>query len=261
MTQRVAERRQNLAQGEASAASETLGFPSLKNLARFSGRKTFLSPAKAGSLNACRINLGLRSACPGLNCAVRSADSLRRTSNKSPRPWVLIFLVLVCAFAACTRQSGGITAGTGGIPQLSATPTQVSSSADVVRVTTYSVQTAAGSSTKAVVRLGISSGYHVHANPATYPYLIATEVKAGTGEGITAEKPAYPTATKQKFEFAEEPLAVYQGMVDIELPLKISSALSAGQHSLPVSVRVQACDNEKCFPPVTLDAKILVDVK
>ena len=175
---------------------------------------------------------------------------------------VLFGLSLAIIFSAsCKRSAGGITAGTGGIPQLSATPTQVSSSADVVRVTTYSVQTAPGSSTRAMVRLAISSGYHVHANPATYPYLIATEVKAGTGDGITAEKPTYPAATKQKFEFAEEPLAVYEGMVDIELPLKISSAVHAGQRSVPISVRVQACDNEKCFPPVTLDAKILVDVK
>jgi cytochrome c biogenesis DsbD-like protein len=174
----------------------------------------------------------------------------------------LFVLSLAIIFStSCKRNESGISSGTGGIPQLPATPAQVSSSADVVRVTTYSVQTAAGNSTSAVVRLAISSGYHVHANPATYPYLIATEVKAGTADGITAEKPTYPAAIKQKFEFAEEPLAVYEGMVDIELPLKIGSAVHAGPRSLPVSVRVQACDNEKCFPPVTLDAKILIEVK
>lgn|GEM_PF-313708 len=265
--QRAAERRQNLAQGEASAASETLGSCFHKILARVSGRKN-LSPAKAGLKGlsnriprAALRSTSFRFACPGLNSAVRSADSLRRTSHKVSRFGLPILLVLVCAGASCTRRSdGGITSGTGGFPTTSSTPAEVSSSAQVVNISTQRVQSAPGGSSEAIIKLAITPGYHVNANPATYPYLIATEVKPGNSEGITTGAPAYPTATKQKFEFADEPLAVYEGNIEIKLPLKIS-ATSAGERTLPITVRIQACDTEKCFPPATINAKIPVEVK
>ncbi len=255
--------RQNLAQGEASAASETVGSCFLKNLARFSGRKTFLSPAKAGSQNHCNAHPGLGFACPGLNSAVRSADSLSCTSTKFYPLCLLVLLVFAFTFAGCSRHSGGIGSGSGGFPPSSATPAlvQVSSSAEVVRVTADALRTAPGGSAEALVKLAITSGYHVNANPATYPYLIATEIKAGNVEGISTGLPTYPVAAKKKFEFADEPLAVYEGDIEVKLPLKIDASLTSGPRSLPVTVRVQACDTEKCFPPATINANIPIEVK
>src|SRR5215813_3652721 len=132
----------------------------------------------------------------------------RGTSNMFYRS--LIFLVVMAlACAGCTRRSsGGISSGTGGFPPSSVTPVtgQISSSAEVVKVTTSPVHGSPGSSADAVVRLAITPGYHVNANPATYSYLIATEVQPGNIEGLSVGMLIYPTATKQKFEFAEEPL-------------------------------------------------------
>ena len=228
--------RQNLAQGEASAASETLGSCSLKNPARFSGRKTFLSPAKAGSLSA--------STHRHLFCA-------------------MILASIVCLCFGCNRgNSGGISSGTGGFAPSANTPAsgQVSSSTEVVKVSADAVQSSPGTSADAIIRLAINSGYHINANPATYSYLIATEVKIGNSEGISAGTPTYPVAAKQKFEFADEPLAVYEGNIEVKLPLKIGPSVT-GQRSLPITVRVQACDTEKCFPPATLNATVPVEVK
>jgi hypothetical protein len=92
--------------------------------------------------------------------------------------------------------------------------------------------------------------------------LIATELKAEKVEAITTDKPKYPVAKTQHFEFAEEPLAVYEGDVQIRLPLNVGvEKVAPGERSLPITVRVQACDNEKCFPPATLAATIPVAVK
>ena len=175
---------------------------------------------------------------------------------------ILISLILTCVCAGCTRRSnGGIGSSTGGFPPSSTTPSQVSSSAEVVKVTTDPVHSSLGSSVQAVVRLAIASGYHVNANPATYSYLIATKVTTGNSEGISAGAPTYPPSTKQKFEFAAEPLAVYEGEIEVKLPLKIDPHAAAGERSLPVAVRVQACDTEKCFPPATINAAIPIEVK
>ena len=115
-----------------------------------------------------------------------------------------------------------------------------------------------GSSGDVMIMLNIETGYHVNANPATYPYLIATEVTADKVEGLDTGKAIYPPAKKQKFEFADEPLAVYEGQVEVRLPIKIAGK---GSRSLPLKVRVQACDHEKCFPPATLNTSVSVELK
>ena len=134
---------------------------------------------------------------------------------------------------------------------------EVRSSADVVSLGGTGTAISGGNNDEALVMLNIEPGYHVNANPATYPYLIATEVTADNVEGIEVGKAIYPPAKKQKFEFAGEPLAVYEGQVEVRLPIKAAK----GSRSLPLKVRVQACDHEKCFPPATLNTNVAVEGK
>ena len=181
----------------------------------------------------------------------------------------LIFsLLLVLALAGCKH---GIHSGTGGWPPASSSsPTGISSSASVVKVRAADVSIPANGSADATVTLSISPGYHINANPATFPYLIATEVSQPDKlEGLPVlGKPIYPAAVTKKFVFAERPLAVYEGDVTIKLPIHLESKAKSdvqftrGAHiSIPLTVRVQACDTEKCYTPDTLKTTIAVDVK
>ena len=140
-------------------------------------------------------------------------------------------------------------------------PANVRSSADVVKATVVPANIAVGSTGEATVTLSIASGYHVNANPATYNYLIATEVTPGRAEEITVGQPVYPAAVKQKFQFADDPLAVYEGQTQIKLPLTAAANAARGAHSLPLNIRVQACDQEKCFPPDTVRTTASVEIK
>jgi len=138
----------------------------------------------------------------------------------------------------------------------------VSSSLDVVKIKTDSVAIAVGGNANGKVVLAITPGFHINANPATFPYLIATTLEVGNGYGlITAGKPVYPAAQTREFQFADKPLAVYQGEVSLGLPLSATTKATRGPVSLPISVTVQACDEEKCYPPGKLNATIAVEVK
>src|SRR5262249_36308449 len=77
----------------------------------------------------------------------------------------------------------------GGASLPSASPTQVSSSDQVVKVFGHIIPS---SSTPGSLELNISPGFHINANPATFPYLIATEVQPGTIDGVTVGKIDYP---------------------------------------------------------------------
>jgi cytochrome c biogenesis DsbD-like protein len=194
--------------------------------------------------------------CPGLNSSARYAGSLNSLCLH------LLFLGAVFAsflFCAACHKSSPVnqprqTAASPGAPK-------IRSSADVVKVTPQSMSIPTGGNADASVTISISSGYHVNANPATFNYLIATELTPQQAQGLTAGKPVYPSAEKRKFQFADQPLAVYEGDAHIKLPLHAAANAAKGIRPLPITLRVQACDNEKCYPPATLNSYISVEVK
>jgi hypothetical protein len=169
----------------------------------------------------------------------------------------LVFAIQGCSGVHTVIHSGNDDAH----PSASPAQAGISSSASVVKVQPASISIPAGGNADATVTLSVSPGYHINANPATFSYLIPTAVNPGTTGGIIAGKPIYPTAQKKKFQFADEPLAVYEGEVQIRLPLRVEANAGKGAQSLPIEVRVQACDSEKCYAPDTLKTAIAIDVK
>ncbi|HJQ35472.1 MAG TPA: protein-disulfide reductase DsbD domain-containing protein [Pyrinomonadaceae bacterium] len=118
----------------------------------------------------------------------------------------------------------------------------------------------AGGKGEASVRLDIAQGFHVHANPASDKFFIATEVRAEPQEGLTPGKPVYPKPVSKKLSFSEKPLALYEGSVVIKLPLTAAKDATKGRHTLRARVRVQPCDDTACQPPREIDAPIPVTV-
>jgi hypothetical protein len=159
-------------------------------------------------------------------------------------------LAALVALCACRNSSGPVASS-------SPSPKQISSSDQVVKAFSHFIPSA---SPPANVELVITPGFHINANPATFPYLIATEVEPGKVEGITVgDKLAYPPPKMENFSFSEKPLAVYEGSVTISIPLT-AAAGAKGQRTIPFKIRVQACDTEQCYPPATLDAALPVEI-
>jgi DsbC/DsbD-like thiol-disulfide interchange protein len=133
--------------------------------------------------------------------------------------------------------------------------------ADIVRAEATGLEIAAGGAAEASVRVIISDGYHISANPATLSYQIATQITVEPDDLFTMGKPVYPPSITKKFDFEPQPFAVYEREAVIKLPLRAKAGASAGPHSLRAKVRVQACDDQACYPPRTLNTSIPVTVK
>jgi hypothetical protein len=131
----------------------------------------------------------------------------------------------------------------------------------VVKATAKEVTIPAGHDGDAIVQLNIENGYHVNANPPTFPYLKATELEIPQSSGVRVSFIVYPDPLTKTFPFAEKPLAVYEGATDIKAKLKVDKTTKPGQHDLPAKVQVQACDNQVCYAPGTLDITIPLIVK
>ncbi len=133
-------------------------------------------------------------------------------------------------------------------------PGAAAASSEVVAVTAHLNGAAkAGGRADLVVALKIKPSFHINANPASESYLIATQVLVGQGAGLKAGKPSYPRPTLKHFSFFPKPLKVYQGALQIHVPVAFSSAYRGA--ALAGSLKYQACNDKSCLPPVTLKWK------
>lgn len=167
-------------------------------------------------------------------------------------------IAIVCfLFAACAKPAADKNqpASTG-----SKEPRQIAST-DVVAANPEELTLAKGESAYAIVRLQIRNGYHINANPPTYPYLKATELELTPANGISVDFVSYPDPLTKKFEFAEEPLKVYEGETILKAMLQAGSAAEAGRHNLSGKLRVQACDDTVCYAPGVMDLSVPVNIK
>ncbi|MGH9380600.1 MAG: thioredoxin family protein [Thermoanaerobaculia bacterium] len=129
-----------------------------------------------------------------------------------------------------------------------------------VSVATDRTAYAPGESARLLVELAIEDGWHVNANPATFDYLIPTSASARVPEGWPAAESEYPPGVMRTFAFADEPLSVYEGTVTLALRTAVPAGAADGDVEIPVTVTYQACDHQRCLPPITKNYPVALTV-
>lgn len=168
----------------------------------------------------------------------------------------LSLLVLCCLLTACAKAPSNQPAAPIGVD-----PPSIKST-DVVQATPQEATIARGESGDVIVPIKITHGYHVNANPPTFPYLKATELELPQSDGISVEFISYPDPLKKSFSFTEgKELAVYEGDVVLKAHLKAEKSAQPGKRNLSAKLRVQACDDKVCYAPGVLDVNVPVNIK
>ena len=140
---------------------------------------------------------------------------------------------------------------------------QIPSGREVVSPSAYvSLEPVArGSSFQLAVVLKIRPGFHINARKPSADYLIPTDLRANLPAGFkSAGEISYPKGELRTFAFTKTPLNVYQGKVVLRVPLTAQSDAPLGAQHIPLKLRYQACSNEVCLPPVTLDVDAQVTI-
>lgn len=119
---------------------------------------------------------------------------------------------------------------------------------------------AAGETFAATITLRIRSGYHINAQKPSEDYLIGTTANVSTPKGFSVVRSSYPKARMGSFSFSETPIAVYDGNAQIAVTLKADAAAPVGVTTIPAKVEFQACNDDQCLPPSTVDVSFTVDV-
>jgi len=145
---------------------------------------------------------------------------------------------------------------------LPSAPAQMPSGRDVVAPSAYVSldPVARGSAFQLAVVLKIRNGFHINARQTSADYLIATDLRADTPAGFKPGDISYPKGELHTFAFSKKPLNVYEGKVILRMTVSALPDAPLGAQHIPLKLRYQACSNEVCLPPVTLDVDATLTV-
>jgi thioredoxin:protein disulfide reductase len=142
-------------------------------------------------------------------------------------------------------------------------PVPAQGSAKVVKVTVgesvYKVKR--GGAVHVEVIVDVEDGYHINSNRPAEKYLIPTALKVERMTGLKTTPVVYPKAKLQKFEFSPKPLSVFEGKVVLKLTARALAAINPGSQALKAKLTVQACNNQLCLRPQTIDVSIPLQVE
>lgn len=144
---------------------------------------------------------------------------------------------------------------------LYSTPRPQSSGAVPVTGSLVPDTTKKGRMVKAAVVMDIPQGLHVQSNKPLDKFLIATKLEVETPAGIKISPIAYPRAVMRNLRFSKSKVAVYEGKATIRFNVTIPANYTGGSGEIRGKLRFQACNDESCFPPITREVKMWLNVE
>ena len=122
-------------------------------------------------------------------------------------------------------------------------------------------KTKKGRIVRATVVMDIPNGLHVQSNKPLDKFLVATKLDVETPGGMSVGPITYPRALSRKLKFSKGMVAVYEGRAMIRFNITVPANYSGGSGEIKGKLRFQACNDESCFPPVTREVKMWLNVE
>lgn len=117
-----------------------------------------------------------------------------------------------------------------------------------------------GGNAQVAVEIRIRAPWHINAHKVTEDFLVPTEVAFELPAGFTLRGIVYPAGSEKKLDFAEAALRLYDGTVRVGAVVDVGEGAAIGETTITARVTYQACDNEKCLLPQTIDVAIPVRI-
>ena len=107
----------------------------------------------------------------------------------------------------------------------------------------------------------IPSGLHVQSNKPLDKYLVPTKLDIDAPQGVRVGGIIYPRPLMRKLKFSKNQVAVYEGRATIRFNVTVPASFNGNSAELKGRLRFQACNDEACFPPVTREVKMWLNVE
>lgn len=109
----------------------------------------------------------------------------------------------------------------------------------------------------AEVRLNVElmPGFHVNSDKPADAYLIPLRLRWEPGS-LVATETVFPKAESRSYSFSQKPVSVFTDKFPIVTKFKSADGAPVGPGFLTGKLRYQACTEDRCFPPKTVEIKL-----
>jgi hypothetical protein len=111
------------------------------------------------------------------------------------------------------------------------------------------------------VVMEIPSGLHVQSNRPLDKFLVPTKLEIEAPQGVRIGSIIYPRALMRNLKFSKGKVAVYEGRALIRFNVTVPASFSGSSAEIKGRLRFQACNDEACFPPVTREVKMWLNIE
>jgi len=118
-----------------------------------------------------------------------------------------------------------------------------------------------GTAAEAKIAVSVQPGFHVNSNTPSADYLIPLKLTWAPGGALEPGAVVFPKPQMEKYEFSDEPLSVFTGDFNLIARFKVPAAASQGPGIMLGKLRYQACNNNSCFPPKTVEVRLSYQVR
>jgi thiol:disulfide interchange protein DsbD len=122
-------------------------------------------------------------------------------------------------------------------------------------------KTRKGRTVRVTVVMEIPSGLHVQSNRPLDKYLVATKLDIETPPGMNVGPVTYPRPVMRNLKFSKGAVSVFEGRAMIRFTVTVPQNYSGSSGEIKGKLRFQACNDESCFPPVTREVKMWLNVE
>jgi thioredoxin:protein disulfide reductase len=114
---------------------------------------------------------------------------------------------------------------------------------------------------RATVVMEIPSGLHIQSSKPLDKFLVATKLDVETPSGMNVGPISYPRPVMRKLKFSKGAVAVYEGRAIVRFNVTVPANYGGSSGEIKGKLRFQACNDESCFPPVTREVKMWLNVE
>jgi hypothetical protein len=105
----------------------------------------------------------------------------------------------------------------------------------------------------------LPGGYHVNSNTPNEDYLIPLRLKWEQGPLVTVEV-VYPKPEQRNYSFSTKPVSVFTGSFQIVTKFKVAANAPPGPGVVVGKVHYQACSEDTCYRPATLEIPLTYEI-
>ncbi len=117
-----------------------------------------------------------------------------------------------------------------------------------------------GATVETKLAAAVRPGFHVNSDKPQEEYLIPLRLKWEPGP-LTAVSVVYPKPEMEKYAFSDKPLSVFTGSFPIVTKFTVDPKAPAGPGTLIGKLRYQACSNDTCFAPKTVEVRLPYEIE